>query len=356
MRLAAVLPTLLSVTLARDAKQLAGPVGYAGYPYHGLGLAGGYGGALPYYAGYAANQYPFTGYPYNGYPYTGVPYAGYPYTLTAPSKVDTEESEVPAVSYAPAQTIAYPYTPARQYTPVAPVAPVAPVSPVAPYSAGTQFHAQDEFGNLNYGYSNVNSVKHEVGNTYGGVTGEYSYVDANGELQKVKYIADAGGFRVADSRLPTFNPEALVAPTFDADLPVAPVDTPEVAEAKAAHFAAVEAAEAAEAALMAENEGAETTVERRKRAAKFSYGVTTFHPAAGYNFVNGLPLPAVADSEEEDAPAVSYTATPAIPYNGLPYGGYAGLPYHHGYGLGAGYGLAGLGYRAGLGYGLPYYG
>merc|ERR1719370_220994 len=180
MRLAAVLPTLLSVTLARDAKQLTGPVGYAGY---------------------AASQYPFTGYPYTGYPYTGVPYTGYPYTLTAPSKVDTKESDVPAVSYAPAQTIAYPYTPARQYNPVAPVAPAAPV---APYSAGTQFHAQDEFGNLNYGYSNVNSVKHEVGNTYGGVTGEYSYVDANGELQKVKYIADAGGFRVADSRLPTF--------------------------------------------------------------------------------------------------------------------------------------------------------
>jgi len=367
MRLAAVLPTLLSLTLARDAKQLAGPVGYAGYPYHGLGLAGGYGGALPYYAGYAGNQYPFTGYPYTGYPYTGLPYTGYPYTIAAPAKVDTEESEVPAVSYAPAQTVSYPYTPAAPvapytpaapvapYTPAAPVAPYTPAAPVAPYSApapysaGTQFHAQDEFGNLNYGYSNINSVKHEVGNTYGGVTGEYSYVDANGELQKVKYIADAGGFRVADSRLPTFNPEALVAPTFDADLPVAPVDTPEVAEAKAAHFAAVEAAEAAEAALMAEKADAEAPAERRKRAAKFSYGVTTYHPATGFNLVKGLPYPAVVDSEEE-APAVSYTTTPRIQYNGLPYGGYAGLPYHHGYGLGAGYGLAGLGY------GLPYYG
>merc|ERR1712211_158807 len=33
----------------------------------------------------------------------------------------------------------------------------------------SQFHAQDEFGNLQYGYNNINSVKHEVGNTYGGV-------------------------------------------------------------------------------------------------------------------------------------------------------------------------------------------
>merc|ERR1712086_231196 len=165
----------------------------------------------------------------------------------------------------------------------------APASaPVAPqYSAGSQLHAQDEF-------ANINSAKQEVGNTYGGVTGQYSYVDANGKLQKVQYIADDNGFRVADSRLPTaptFNPEALVAPTFNPDLPVAPVDTPEVAEAKAAHFAAVEAAEAAELAL-----SAEAPVERKKRAA-------------------------------------------------LPQGaGYAGLPH------GAGYGLAGLGY------GFPYRG
>merc|ERR1712038_355286 len=95
----------------------------------------------------------------------------------------------------------------------------------APYTAGSQFHAQDEFGNLNYGYANINSVKQEVGNTYGGVSGGYSYVDANGELQQVQYIADGAGFRVADSRLPvapvydgvapTFNPEPLVAPTFN---------------------------------------------------------------------------------------------------------------------------------------------
>merc|ERR1711872_179144 len=28
-----------------------------------------------------------------------------------------------------------------------------------------------EYGNLNYGYTNINSAKQEVGNTYGGVTG-----------------------------------------------------------------------------------------------------------------------------------------------------------------------------------------
>merc|ERR1712064_23008 len=108
----------------------------------------------------------------------------------------------------------------------------------APYNAGSQFHAQDEFGNLNYGYTNINSVKQEVGNAYGGVTGGYSYVDANGQLQRVEYIADGLGFRVADSRLPvapvyagvapTFNPEPLVAPVLDGVAPEPVQDTPEV--------------------------------------------------------------------------------------------------------------------------------
>merc|ERR1712183_290561 len=115
------------------------------------------------------------GYPYAGYGYAGLPYAAAP------------------VNYAAAPAVA------------APVAPVTYAAPIAPY-VGSQYHAQDEFGNLNYGYS---------------------YVDANGVLQQVQYVADAAGFRVADSRLP-------VAPVYDGVAPVAPVDTTEVAEAKAA--------------------------------------------------------------------------------------------------------------------------
>ena len=102
----------------------------------------------------------------------------------------------------------------------------------------SQYHAQDEFGNLQYGYNNINSVKHEVGNTYGGVTGGYSYVDPTGALQTVQYVADDQGFRVADTRLPTFTPEPLKAPE----------DTKEVVEAREAHM------KAWEAALMAANE------------------------------------------------------------------------------------------------------
>ena len=214
---------------------------------------------------------------YAGYPYAGFGYAGLPY------------SAAPAVSYAAAPAVTYAAAPAPV---AAPVAPVTYAAPIAPY-VGSQFHAQDELGNLNYGYSNLNSAKAEAGNTYGGVSGGYSYVDANGVLQQVQYVADAAGFRVADSRLPVAPVYDGVAPTFNPELPVAPMDTAEVAEAKAAFAEAYAAQEAAVAAVS----------ERKKREAEpaFAYGFATHHP-------------------------VAYSA-----YHGYPYA-YAGLG-HYGYGL-----------------------
>jgi len=104
------------------------------------------------------------------------------------------------------------------------------VVPAAPLAS--QFHSQDEFGNTVHGYSNINSAKHEAGHPLVGVSGGYSYVDANGKLQTTSYVADGLGFRVQATNLP-------VAPVFEPELPVAPVDTAEVAAAKAAHAAAV---------------------------------------------------------------------------------------------------------------------
>merc|ERR1739847_230473 len=190
----------------------------------------------------------------------------------------------------------------------APVVAAAPApAPYVPYAAapyvGSQFHAQDEFKNLNYGYSNLNSAKHEIGNGYAG---------ANGELQTITYVADGAGFRVEDSRLPVFNPEPLVAPTFNPELPVAPELTPEVAAATAEHLAA-HAAEAGD---------------RKKRdadAAVIAGSTAVITPDDGIFYHN--------------APAVAYGA-----YGyGLPYGAYHGA-----------YGYAGL---HGLGYaGYPYFG
>merc|ERR1712142_789215 len=230
------------------------------------------------------------------------------------------------IGYAGAAPVAAPVYNTAAYPYAAPVA--APVPP------SSQFQAQDEFGNLQYGYANINSQKHEIGNTYGGVTGGFHYVDANGVVQTRQYIADHLGFRVQATDLPVapvHEYELPVAPVFEGKapvheytLPVAPVfdgkapepvqDTPEVAEAKAAHLALLEAA----------------TAERRRRST-----------------------PADTERLEVAAPVLA-TAPVAAPIAPLAYG----LPAAgYGYGLpAAGYGYAGL-HAAGYGYaGLPYAG
>merc|ERR1712002_1123778 len=119
-------------------------------------------------------------------------------------------------------------------TTVAAAPAAAPVAyagyPVAPLTQ--QFHSQDEFGNVAHGYNQLNAAAHTAGNALVGVSGAYSYVDPNGDLQTTTFVADGLGYRVKATNLP-------VAPTFDPELPVAPVDTAEVAAAKEAHAAAV---------------------------------------------------------------------------------------------------------------------
>merc|ERR1712027_277562 len=136
-------------------------------------------------------------------------------------------------------------------------AEVVAAAPALPQTS--QFQSQDEFGNLAYGYSNLNSAKQEAGNTYGGVTGSYSYTDANGLIQTVNYIADGLGFRVQATNLPVAPVAELAQPVHEYTLPIAPVfegvapvheytlpepvkDTPEVAAAKAEFQAAFEEA------------------------------------------------------------------------------------------------------------------
>merc|ERR1712217_429952 len=194
-------------------------------PYH-YGIPG-------YYGGVAA---PFVGAPLN---YAYAPQTAYPYT------------------YAP-----YAQAYAQVAAPVAAPAPVVAAAPAFVPPVSSQFHAGDEFGNSQYGYSNLNSAKHEIGNAFGQKSGSYQYVDPAGKLQTVSYVADELGFRVVDSRLPVapiHDAELPVAPVHDAELPVAPVHeytlpvapvhdgvapapvekTPEVAAADAEHLAAV---------------------------------------------------------------------------------------------------------------------
>merc|ERR1719219_2827823 len=201
-----------------------------------------------------------------------------------------------------------------------------------------QFHAQDEFGQFSFGHAGGPSARSESRNAYGVTTGSYQYLDGNGLLQTVNYIADpVHGFRVAGTNLPvgpaaiaapevapleapTFNPEPLVAPTFNPEPLVAPVftgvapepvqDTPEVAEAKAAHLALLEAANA----------------ERKRRSADEEEAVVAapaiaalpYPYAAGLNIAGlpaaGLPLNYAVAAPAVAAPAVAAPAlaTPAV--------------------------------------------
>ena len=77
-----------------------------------------------------------------------------------------------------------------------------------------QHHAQDNFGQYNYGYQTPELAKQEIKTADGVTQGEYSYIDANGVLQIVKYIADdINGFRVSATNLPRApGPAQPVAP------------------------------------------------------------------------------------------------------------------------------------------------
>merc|ERR1712002_1136998 len=265
MKFFAVIPAILAAAAAEAQLPIAAQyLGGAGL-YNG---AYGYAAAAPYAAAYAAPVAaavdakfaygaPVTA--LNAGPLTAGPVAAAPALAATAPVVGAQYAAAPvAVAAAPAAYAAAPVAVAA--APLA--APVAgPVS--------SQFQAQDEFGNLAYGYQNINSAKQEQGNTYGGVTGSYTYADEAG-VHTVNYVADDLGFRVAGDNLP-------VAPVYNAALPVAPVfnpapvvDTPEVAEAKAAFFAAFEAEKA-----------------RTKRSAQLA----TFGPTAYAGLATGL-LPA----------------------------------------------------------------
>merc|ERR1712212_56440 len=138
---------------------------------------------------------------------------------------------------------------------------LAPASiPVPIQAPSSQFHAQDEFGQFSFGYENINSAKTETKDAFGVTRGSYQYIDANGIVQTVNYIADdVNGFRVAGTNIPTA-PAALPAALPIGPAPVA--ETPEVAAARAAHLAAHDEALAAAAAEVA----ADATEERKRRS------------------------------------------------------------------------------------------
>merc|ERR1711862_517600 len=194
----------------------------------------------------------------------------------------------------------------------------------------TQFHAQDEFGQFSFGHAGGPSARTEARNAYGVTTGSYQYIDANCLLQTVNYVADpVNGFQVAGTNLPVGPAapavEPLDAPVFDLPLPVAPEDTAEVAEAKAAHAAALEAA----AAAASERKRRDADEEAAPAVAALPLGYAGL-PYTGLPLAAGLPLtygaasavaytPVVKSVEEKPAEvATEITAHPVLSY-GAPF-------------------------------------
>merc|ERR1712013_653777 len=141
--------------------------------------------------------------------------------------------QVPAaevVQAAPAvHTVQYSQTPVVQAAPVAVAAPVVAAAPVAA-PEGSQYHTQDDAGQYSFGYSDGNSVKQEVKTADGVVRGAYSYVDSDGIVQTVNYIADAMGFRVGATNLPVHNIDGAEAPVaVAAESPAVAAPSPVVA-------------------------------------------------------------------------------------------------------------------------------
>ncbi|XP_001606579.2 uncharacterized protein LOC100122969 [Nasonia vitripennis] len=63
-------------------------------------------------------------------------------------------------------------------------------------------HTQDSLGRYEYSYTGDTSAKTESRSLDGTTRGAYSYIDANGLLQQVHYVADKDGFRVLATNLP----------------------------------------------------------------------------------------------------------------------------------------------------------
>merc|ERR1712117_403130 len=233
MKFFAVIPAILAAAAAEAQLPIAAQ--YLG----GAGLYNGaYGYAAPYAAAYAApvaaavdakfaygapvtalNAGPLTAGPVAAAPAVTATYAAAPVATVAAA---------PAVATVAAPAVTATYAAAAPAIAAPAVATVAAAAAPIAAPASSQYQAQDEFGNVAYGYQNINSAKQESGNAYGGVTGSYTYADEAG-VHTVNYVADALGFRVAGDNLPVAPVHAAVAPVHA----VAPVvDTPEVVEAK----------------------------------------------------------------------------------------------------------------------------
>lgn len=216
-------------------------------------------------------------------------------------------------------------------------------------AVSTQYLSQDGHGQYSYGYSDPNSQKHET-KTGDVVHGGYSYVDGHGILQSVKYSSDPhNGFQVAATNLPKgpeapihaivpahYAPVSYVAPISYHAAPVSyashysapnhyashsygphglpqPVqDTPEVAAAKIAHFAA--------------HAQAKANLHHHQKRSAWGYAPSSWSNAAAPAIHNGVP---VETPEVQQAKAEHFAAHAAAAHGSAHYAPAHYAPAHY---------------------------
>merc|ERR1719334_1724002 len=170
---------------------------------------------LPYAQNYAYDASGETGYYGAAAPVSTAYYGAAVASANTPVAATYNSVATPVVQAAPTVVA----SPVVQNAPVAVAAPVVQAAPVVTPVVQTvavpeasQFHSQDDFGQYSFGYNDGSSVKQEVKTADGVVRGAYSYVDSDGIVQTVNYIADAMGFRVGATNLPVHNVDSPAAP------------------------------------------------------------------------------------------------------------------------------------------------
>merc|ERR1712212_670216 len=84
-------------------------------------------------------------------------------------------------------------------------------SPDVPFVGG-QFHAQDEMGQYAFGHHGGSNTRVETRDFLGRVTGSFAYTNPEGDVHVRKYAAASGiGFKVAGSDIPVDTPEVAAA-------------------------------------------------------------------------------------------------------------------------------------------------
>lgn len=189
----------------------------------------------------------------------------FPKPVSAPAVVSThvvapapavEVHAVPAFHSFPAfHTVHAVQAPAAHAVPVvqheAPVVFHEPVPAVTPFVPAvhvaapvhqpiiSKFHSQDEFGQAAFGHLTADQSASNFRDASGNQMGHYAYINPDGQHIVVYYTAGVDGFRVVSNALPEGPFQSTAGPHLG---PAVVQDTPEVAEARRAHLAAVEEA------------------------------------------------------------------------------------------------------------------